>query len=118
VFKVDVLLCPCGARRRVLAFLTDASQGAKILRHLGLDDRVPPLAPPRDLDAQIDLARRASDRDPRATDLQSGDAPSCRDLDAPFLPDPDPPAEVPQGGSLDPGLDPLPLDFADPPAPD
>jgi hypothetical protein len=123
VFKVDVLSCPCGGRRRVLAFLTDAAQISKVLRHLRLDDRVPPLAPPAQLDfsgcapgdpfstgdAPRDLDSVPSPRDP--------DLPSSCLFDAPFLPGPDPPAAA--EGPFDPCRDPLPPDdFADPPAPE
>jgi hypothetical protein len=91
-----------------------AAQVSKILCHLGLDDRVPPLAPPRDLDAQLDLA--PTDLDAPAPPCDPG-AHSLRDLDAPFLPDPDPPAAA--GGSFDPYRDLLPPDdFADPAAPE
>jgi hypothetical protein len=121
VFKVDVLSCPCGGRRRVLAFLTDVSECSKILRHLGLPDRVPPLAPPRDPLAQLDFHGGPA-ADPEApADLDSApsprdlDIPSSRPLDAPFLPDPPAAAE----GSFDPCRDPFPPDdFADPPAPE
>ncbi len=48
VFAIDVLRCSeCGGRRRVLAFLTDPSVVAKILVHLGLPSRPPPVVPAR-----------------------------------------------------------------------
>ena len=97
----------------MLAFLTDAALVSKVLRHLGLSDRVPPLAPPRDLDAQLDLA--PSDLDaPAPPGDRDFDADSPCHLDAPFLPDPDPPAD--DSGSFD--RNPLPPEeFADPPEP-
>ena len=36
-FGLQVLRCPCGARRHLLTFLTDPTVIAKILGHLGLD---------------------------------------------------------------------------------
>jgi hypothetical protein len=47
LFLNDVLACPCGGRRRLLAFLTDPEVIGKILRHLGLPAEPPALAPPR-----------------------------------------------------------------------
>jgi hypothetical protein len=46
VFFVDALKCPrCSSALVVLAFLSDPPVVAKILRHLGLPDTAPPLAP-------------------------------------------------------------------------
>ncbi len=55
VFAVDVLACPdCGGRLKLIAFVADASVAGRILDHLGLDSRGPPLAraqaPPELLD--------------------------------------------------------------------
>src|SRR5436305_66898 len=47
VFREDVLLCPCGARRVVLAFITERKVVKEILEHLGLPTTGPPLAPAR-----------------------------------------------------------------------
>jgi hypothetical protein len=48
VFAIDVLRCTeCGGRRRVLAFLTDPAVVVKILTHLGLPSRPPPVTPAR-----------------------------------------------------------------------
>ena len=35
-FGVDVLTCPCGGKRRLIAVITQAKMIKKILRHLGL----------------------------------------------------------------------------------
>ncbi len=54
VFAVDVLACPCGGRLQLIAFITEATVAKRILDHLGLDSRGPPLAraqaPPDALD--------------------------------------------------------------------
>jgi hypothetical protein len=47
VFLIDVLLCQCGGRRRVLAGITDPDTIAEILVHLGLDTEPPPITPAR-----------------------------------------------------------------------
>jgi len=47
VFREDVLQCPCGGRRVVLAFLTDEKVVKAILEHLGLPTTGPPLPPAR-----------------------------------------------------------------------
>jgi hypothetical protein len=47
VHAIDVLACPCGARARVLAFITAPEVCGLILRHLGLPDRPPPITPAR-----------------------------------------------------------------------
>ncbi len=47
VHAVDVLACPCGARARILAFLTAPDVVATILRHLGLPEHPPPITPAR-----------------------------------------------------------------------
>jgi hypothetical protein len=44
VFREDVLHCPCGGRRVVLAFLTEEKVVKAILEHLGLPTTGPPLA--------------------------------------------------------------------------
>lgn len=47
-FDLDVLCCPrCGGRMRVMALVNSPTAAAKILRHLGLRDHAPPVAPPR-----------------------------------------------------------------------
>ena len=35
-FGVDILTCPCGGKRRLIAVITQAKVIKKILRHLGL----------------------------------------------------------------------------------
>jgi hypothetical protein len=47
VFREDVLACPCGGRRVVLAYLTEPGPVKAILDHLGLPSTGPPLAPAR-----------------------------------------------------------------------
>jgi len=47
VFREDVLACPCGGRRVVLAYLTQPGPVKAILDHLGLPSTGPPLAPAR-----------------------------------------------------------------------
>ena len=47
VFREDVLVCPCGGRRVVLAFITEKKVVKEILEHLGLPTTGPPIAPAR-----------------------------------------------------------------------
>jgi hypothetical protein len=47
VFLEDVLACPCGGRRRVIAFITERTVVKAILEHLGLPTTGPPIAPAR-----------------------------------------------------------------------
>lgn len=48
VFAHDVLVCPrCEGPMRLIAVLTDPDVGGGILRHLGLPDTPPPVAPAR-----------------------------------------------------------------------
>ena len=47
VFREDVLSCPCGGRRVVLAFITEKKVIHRILEHLGLPTTGPPIAPTR-----------------------------------------------------------------------
>ena len=47
VFREDVLSCPCGGRRVVLAFITEKKVIHAILEHLGLPTTGPPIAPAR-----------------------------------------------------------------------
>jgi len=45
VFAVDVLACPdCGGRLKIIAFISDDAVARRILLHLGLDSRGPPVA--------------------------------------------------------------------------
>ena len=47
VFREDVLLCPCGGRRKVAAFISEKKIIQGILEHLGLPTTGPPIAPAR-----------------------------------------------------------------------
>ncbi len=47
VFREDVLLCPCGGRRKVVALITEKKVLQDILEHLGLPTTGPPIAPAR-----------------------------------------------------------------------
>ncbi len=47
VFEVDVLVCPCGGRRRMTAMITQPPTIRRILSHLGLQTTGPSLAPAR-----------------------------------------------------------------------
>jgi len=46
-FDIDVLQCPCGARRAIIAFLTDPKVVHAILECLGLPTTAPDIAPAR-----------------------------------------------------------------------
>jgi Putative transposase len=47
VFKEDVLQCPCGGRRRAIAFVKEKKAIEAILQHLNLPTTGPPLSPAR-----------------------------------------------------------------------
>ena len=47
VFREDVLTCPCGGRRKVIAFIDERPAIDRILGHLGLPITGPPTAPAR-----------------------------------------------------------------------
>lgn len=47
VFHEDILTCPCGGRRKVIAFIDEKPVIERILRHLGLPTTGPPTAPAR-----------------------------------------------------------------------
>jgi hypothetical protein len=47
VFREDVLSCPCGGRRVVLAYVTGSKAVKAILDHLGLASTGPPVSPAR-----------------------------------------------------------------------
>jgi hypothetical protein len=47
VFREDVLACPCGGRRIVIAFIDERPVIERILNHLGLPTTGPPVAPAR-----------------------------------------------------------------------
>jgi hypothetical protein len=46
-FRLDILVCPCGARRRVLSLVCDPTQIRRVLEHMGLPTDPPERAPPR-----------------------------------------------------------------------
>lgn len=48
VFAEDVLVCPCGGRRRVVAFVADAGEAHSLLVTLGLPAAPATFAPARD----------------------------------------------------------------------
>ena len=60
VFREDVLHCPCGGRRVVLAFITERNVVKEILEHLGLPTTGPPLASARIDSALEDAAAIAA----------------------------------------------------------
>jgi len=47
IFREDVLRCPCGGRRKVVASITEKKIIQGILEHLGLPTTGPPIAPAR-----------------------------------------------------------------------
>jgi hypothetical protein len=47
VFREEVLVCPCGGRRAVVAFITEKKVVSEILEHLGLPTTGPPIAAAR-----------------------------------------------------------------------
>ena len=47
VFLAEVLACACGGTRRVISSVEEGSAARKILRHPGLNDALPVLAPAR-----------------------------------------------------------------------
>ncbi len=53
VFAIDILACPCGGRRKVIAFITNPNIARKILDHIGLPS-APPQAVPARAPPQID----------------------------------------------------------------
>jgi hypothetical protein len=44
VFAADVFAYPCGGRLQLIAFIAEATVAKRILDHLGLDPRGPPVA--------------------------------------------------------------------------
>ena len=55
-FAIDVLLCSCGARRRVLSLVCDPAQIRRVLEHLGLPADPPQRAPPRAVQGAMEFA--------------------------------------------------------------
>ena len=53
VFLEDILRCPCGGRRAVLAMVFKRESIERILEHLGLPHEAPARAPPRPMPAEL-----------------------------------------------------------------
>ena len=53
VFLVDLLACPCGGRRAVLAMVFDSMSIERVLTHMGLPCSPPERAPPRALEREL-----------------------------------------------------------------
>jgi hypothetical protein len=47
VFQEDVLSCPCGGRRKVIAYIVERKVVRSILECLGLPTTAPPMLPAR-----------------------------------------------------------------------
>lgn len=56
VFRKDVLACPCGGPRIVLAYLTEPGPGKAILDHLGQPSTGLPLRPVRSSAGPVESA--------------------------------------------------------------
>ena len=56
VFRIDILRCPCGGRRRVLTMVRDPAAIERILSHLGLLTGFPPRGPPRAVPQSLPFA--------------------------------------------------------------
>jgi hypothetical protein len=54
-FLIDILTCPCGARRRVLSLVCDPAEIHRCLSHLGLPTTPPQRAPPRPMPRALPL---------------------------------------------------------------
>ena len=55
-FLEDVLRCPCGSKRHVLAMIFNPLSIEKVLRHLGLPYEPMPRAPPRPVQEGLPFA--------------------------------------------------------------
>ncbi|MAG55495.1 MAG: ATP-dependent helicase HrpA [Planctomycetes bacterium] len=53
VILEDVLDCPCGGRRKVLAMVFDPASIERVLRHLGLPHAARERAPPRGVEVGL-----------------------------------------------------------------
>ena len=53
VWLQDILHCPCGGRRKVMAMVFNPDSIERILRHLGLPHEAPSRAPPRPMQAGL-----------------------------------------------------------------
>ena len=56
VYLEDVLRCPCGGRRRVLAMVFDPKSIERVLTHMGLPYAPPERAPPRSIAGALPFA--------------------------------------------------------------
>jgi hypothetical protein len=56
VFLTEILRCPCGGRRRVLAMIFNPASIERVLRHLGLPHEPMPRAPPRPMQGGLPFA--------------------------------------------------------------
>ena len=56
VFLTEILHCPCGGRRRVLAMIFNPASIERVLRHLGLPHEPMPRAPPRPMQGGLPFA--------------------------------------------------------------
>jgi hypothetical protein len=64
-FAIDVLLCPCGGLRRIVAFIPDPPIAQEALRRLGLPSSSSPISPPRWASQdELDLCKEHSGLDP------------------------------------------------------
>jgi hypothetical protein len=64
VWAEDVLACPrCGGRMRVIAAVTSREAIRRILEHLGLPPRAPPLSPARLPDDGWECGRPEGERE-------------------------------------------------------
>jgi Putative transposase len=68
VFAVDVLACPCGGRLQIIAFITETTVAKRILDHLGLDSRRPPVARAQAPPDVLDPAPSYDGADPTSPD--------------------------------------------------
>ena len=53
VFMIDVLRCPCGGRRRVLAMIFSQASIERVLTALGLPCEAEPRAPPAPMQGEL-----------------------------------------------------------------
>ncbi len=63
VFATDVLRCPCGGRRKVVAFIPSSREATEILERLGINATAPPLPPARVPPRQMEVFDPAPEYD-------------------------------------------------------